>query len=155
MSDHSFSLVPGLSDNFISDRFKQIDNMFSRLTGEKNITDMPRYDLIQDDNQNYRLIVNVAGYTIDNLDVKLHNDKLTITGQKNSSVNKTKKIKWLHQGIQKNNFSLSFNLEHTIKIKTAEIDLGLLTIQFTCEIPDEVKPKTIDIISKDQRSHAL
>jgi len=149
MSYHSFSLVPGLYDDMFSDRFKQIDNMFSRLTGEKPISDIPNYDLIQKNETNYELIVNTAGYEEEDLDILVHNNKLTITGKYQKKINNGKEnYKWLHRGIKRNNFSLSFNLDNRIRVKTAKIILGLLTLNFEYEIPEQEKPKKIKIINE-------
>ncbi|WP_442890807.1 hypothetical protein [Arsenophonus sp. PmNCSU2021_1] len=45
----SFSLIPMLSDNLLSDRFTQMDKLFSRITGEKPLSEMPTYNLYQKD----------------------------------------------------------------------------------------------------------
>lgn len=148
MSYHSFSLVPGLYDDMFSDRFKQIDNMFSRLTGEKPISDIPSYDLIQKNENNYQLIINTAGYKEENLDILVHNNKLTITGKYKENINNKENYKWLHKGIKKNNFSLSFNLDNRIKVKQAKIILGLLTLDFEYEIPEQEKPRKVEIINE-------
>jgi len=155
MSYHSFSLVPSLSDDFLSDRFKQIDNMFSRLTGEKPISDIPNYDLIQNNDIHYQLKINVAGYKEENLDVIIQNGQLTITGKYEDIINKKERFKVLHQGIKKNNFSLIFNLDNRIIIKKAEIELGLLTIDFEFEIPEKEKPQKIKICKKNENNHIL
>lgn len=151
MSYHSFSLVPGLYDDMFSDRFKQIDNMFSRLTGEQPISDIPSYDLIQKSDTDYQLTINTAGYEEKNLDILVHNNKLTITGKYQKQVDENKEnYKWLHKGIKKNNFSLSFNLDNRIKVKKAEIVLGLLTLDFEYEIPEQEKPRKIEIMSENK-----
>ncbi|CAL4044159.1 Hsp20 family protein [Buchnera aphidicola] len=149
MSYHSFSLIPAAYDEIFSDRFKQIDNMFSRLTGEKPISDVPDYDLIQKNETNYQLKINTAGYEEKNLDILVHNNKLTITGKYQKSIDdKEISYKWLHKGIKKNNFSLSFNLDNRVRVKKAEIVLGLLTLDFEYEIPEQEKPKKINIINE-------
>ncbi|MCW5196847.1 Hsp20 family protein [Buchnera aphidicola (Pemphigus obesinymphae)] len=148
MSYRSFSLVPGLYDDMFSDRFKQIDNMFSRLTGEKPISDIPSYDLIQKNENNYQLIIDTAGYKEENLDILVHNNKLTITGKYKENTDNKENYKWLHKGIKKNNFSLSFNLDNRIKVKQAKIILGLLTLDFEYEIPEQEKPRKVEIINE-------
>ncbi|CAL4326025.1 Hsp20 family protein [Buchnera aphidicola] len=148
MSYHSFSLVPGLYEDMFSDRFKQIDNMFSRLTGEKPISDIPSYDLIQKNENNYQLIINTAGYKEEDLDILVHNNKLTITGKYKENIDNKDNYKWLHKGIKRNSFSLSFNLDNRIKVKQAKIVLGLLTLDFEYEIPEQEKPRKVEIINE-------
>lgn len=143
MSYRSISFKPNFNDhNIFSDRFNQIDKMFSTLTGEKPISDYPLYNLCQIDETEYQLILNVPGYEEKELDISIHNNQLSIQGKKE---NNQDKYKWLHKSIFFNNFSLNFNLEHKIKVKKADLSLGLLTVHFECNIPEEEKPKKIFI----------
>ncbi|MGP1927848.1 MAG: hypothetical protein ACTS8R_04145 [Arsenophonus sp. NC-QC1-MAG3] len=61
----------------------------------------------------------------------------------------------MHQGIIKSKFSLSFNLEHRITIQKANIDKGLLTLQFTYDIPEQEYPQKIAISVQNQSGHVL
>nr|WP_325063697.1 Hsp20 family protein [Buchnera aphidicola] len=130
-----------------SDRFKQIDNMFSRLTGEKPISDLPSYDLIQKNENNYQLIINTAGYKEEDLDILVHNNKLTVTGKYKENINNKDNYNGCIKGLKKY-FSLSFNLDNRIKVKQAKIILGLLTLDFEYEIPEQEKPRKVEIINE-------
>ncbi|MXP51476.1 Hsp20 family protein [Pantoea sp. SoEX] len=154
MAYRSFSLIPGFNDNLFSDRFTQMDNLFSRLTGEKPIMDTPAYNLLQKDKDNYELTVSVPGYSQSELDVSVLNNQLTITGKSSNSgsescdstiKDKDKSFKWLHQGIKKRDFSLSFNLEYRIKINHSALCCGLLVLRFVYDIPEREKPQKISI----------
>ena len=151
MAYRSFSLVPGFSDSLFSDRFTQMDNLFSRLTGEKPIMDTPAYNLLQKDKDNYELTVSVPGYSHSELDVSVLNNQLTITGKPASSSSddntsgKHKSFRWLHQGIKKSEFSLSFNLEYRININHSSLCSGFLVLRFTYDIPEREKPQKISI----------
>ncbi|MEX6185100.1 Hsp20 family protein [Providencia hangzhouensis] len=57
-----------------------------------------------------------------------------------------------HQGITQNKFSLEFNLGKNVKIESAELSSGLLTLDIEYEIPDEEKPRVIAIENKDIKS---
>ncbi|ABF14014.1 Hsp20 family protein [Candidatus Palibaumannia cicadellinicola] len=148
MAYRSLSLIPALSNNLLSDRFTQMDNLFSRLTGEKPLVDTPAYNLIQKDKEHYELTISVPGYTQEELDISVLNNQLTISGkqeQQSSDEHEKTEIKWLHHGITKQSFALSFNLEHRINIQKANLDNGLLILQFNYYIPEEEKPKKIAI----------
>ncbi|QCI24075.1 Hsp20 family protein [Buchnera aphidicola (Macrosiphoniella sanborni)] len=155
MSYRSLSFIPNFNDNNIfSNRFNQIDKMFSTLTGEKPISDTPKYNLFQINETEYQLILSIPGFKEEELDISVHNNQLSIQGKKQESKeNHDKKISsWLHQGIIFNDFSVSFNLDHKIKVKKAELSLGLLKLDFECNIPEEEKPKKIAInIPKDTK----
>lgn len=159
MAYRSFSLIPKLSNHLLSDRFSQMDNLFSRLTGEKPLADSPAYNLMQKDKEHYELTVSVPGYVRDELDISVLNNQLTITGkphvEKTDSVEEKDGIKWLHQGMTRSEFSLSFSLEHRINIQKAHLDKGLLTLQFTYDIPEQEKPQKISIGVKNESGHVL
>lgn len=149
MAYRSFSLIPTLSNHLLSDRFSQIDNLFSRLTGETPVAATPAYNLLQKDKEHYEMTVSVPGYTQDELDISVLNNQLTISGKpkvEETALSEEKDgIKWVHQGIRKSEFSLSFSLEHRITIQQANLDNGLLTLQFTYDIPEQEKPRKIAI----------
>jgi molecular chaperone IbpA len=150
MAYRSFSFIPAFDNNLLSDRFMQMDNLFSRLTGEKPLTDSPVYNLLQKNKEYYEMIISIPGYKQDELDISIINNQLNITGKPKFNVindenEENKGIRWIHQGIKKHEFSLSFNLEHRIIIKKAYLEYGLLTLQFIYDIPEQEKPKKINI----------
>lgn len=159
MSYRSFSLIPAFSDNIFSDRFNQMDRMFSRLTGEKPLSDTPAYNLLKKDAVHYELTVSVPGYQESELDVSILNNQLTLTGKheddKNNEYDEKSGMKWLHKGITKNAFSLSFNLDHRINIQSANLDKGLLTLEFTYDIPEEEKPQRIVIGHQNEAGRVI
>lgn len=150
MAYRSFSLLPALSENILSDRFTQMDKLFSRLTGEKPLSDTPAYNLLQTDKEHYELTVSVPGYQKNELDISVLNNQLTINGKVNiesHEADNQEKVsrKWIHKGITKPDFYLSFNLDHRIHILSANLDNGLLILQFTYDIPETEKPKKISL----------
>ncbi|BGI51793.1 MAG: Hsp20 family protein [Candidatus Hamiltonella defensa (Ceratovacuna japonica)] len=159
MANRSFSLIPAFSHHPLSDRLSQIDNLFSRLTGEKPLADSPAYNLLQKDKAHYELTVSVPGYVRDELDISVLNNQLTITGkphvEKTDSVEERDSMKWVHQGMTRSEFSLSFSLEHRINIQKAYLDKGLLTLEFTCDIPEQEKPQKISIGVKNESGRVL
>ncbi|QCI26168.1 Hsp20 family protein [Buchnera aphidicola] len=145
MSYDTISFTPMLSNNIFSNRFNQIDKIFSTLTGEKPLSELPDYDIIQCDDTKYLLIITVPGYHENELDVLIQNNQLKISGMRKKNNEKTKTIKYVHQGIKNNNFSMQFNLNHPIKIHQAKLNTGLLEISFEYDIPEAKKIKKINI----------
>ena len=135
MSYHSFSFLPKINHNSVfSNRFNQIDKMFSTLTGEKPLSDTPPYNLIQINEKKYTLLLSIPGYQEKELDISVHNNQLIIQSkkeqeqEKNNQNNKTNK--YLHKDIIFSNFSLSFNFDHKIQVNQANLSLGLLELNF-------------------------
>ncbi|MGP1945599.1 MAG: Hsp20 family protein, partial [Arsenophonus sp. ER-EMS1-MAG3] len=106
----------------------------------------------------YEMIISVPGYTQDELDISVLNNQLTISGKPKVDEKHLHKendnIKWLHKRIRKNEFSLSFSLEHRITIQKANLDKGLLILHFTYNIPEQEKPKKIIISAQHKSSSA-
>ncbi|QFQ31838.1 Hsp20 family protein [Buchnera aphidicola] len=153
MSYRSFSFLPNINHNSVfSNRFNQIDKMFSTLTGEKPLSETPLYNLIQINEKKYILILNIAGYEEKDLDISVHKNQLIIQGKKEKkNYNNEKTEKYLHKDITFSNFSLNFNFGHKIKVNKADLSLGLLELHFECQIPDEEKPKKISINSNNMQ----
>ncbi|WP_295164032.1 Hsp20 family protein [uncultured Buchnera sp.] len=146
MSYRSFSFLPNINQNSVfSNRFNKIDKIFSTLTGEKPLSDIPMYDLFQIDEHKYELTLSIPGYEEKELDISVHNSQLIVQGKKQNEKNNNKTKKYLHKSIILNDFSLNFNFDHKIQVKKAELSLGLLKIDFECKVPDEEKPKKIFI----------
>lgn len=144
----SFSLFPTLSDNLLSNRFDQIDRLFSQLTGNRPLTSEHPYNLKQIDDTHYQLTVSVPGYKEDDLTVSMKGGRLCIQGEQSTELNNDSE-KWIHKGITQNRFSLEFNLGKNVKIESAELSGGLLALDIEYEIPEEEKTQVIAIENKD------
>jgi molecular chaperone IbpA len=53
---------------------------------------------------------------------------------------------YLHRGLALRDFERTFTLAEHMKVKKAEIKNGILLIQIEREIPEEMKPRVIDIV---------
>ncbi|ADD79950.1 heat shock protein (plasmid) [Candidatus Riesia pediculicola USDA] len=141
--------MPILGEDLLSDRFTQMDKLFSRITGAKPLSEFPSYDLKQKGKDRFELIVSVPGYRKEELDISLLQDKLMIKGTVISSTSseeeKKHSFKWLHRGIERKNFSISFDLDHKVQINQSVLKDGLLKLDFSYEIPEKEKPKKISI----------
>lgn len=145
-----FSLFPTLSDNLLSNRFDQIDRLFSQLTGSKPISSpIQTYNLKQIDDNHYELTVSVPGYQEDDLSVSLKGSRLLIEGKKEEK-SEEDNDKWIHRGISQGQFTLQFDLGKNVKIEKADLSSGLLTIAIEYELPEEEKRQTIAIENKDK-----
>ncbi|MEQ4673476.1 Hsp20 family protein [Providencia vermicola] len=147
----SFSLFPTLSDNLLSNRFDQIDRLFSQLTGNRPLTSEHPYNLKQIDDTHYQLTVSVPGYKEGDLTVSMKGGTLCIQGEQSTELNNDSE-KWIHKGITQNRFSLEFNLGKNVKIESAELSSGLLALDIEYEIPEEEKTQVIAIENKDMKS---
>lgn len=145
------SIIPELTSNLFSDRFDRMDRLFSRLTGDEPLSDAPAYNLVQRDDTHYELTISVPGYQEDELEVSLQNNQLSVSGKQTETQKGTpENDKWLHHGISRRDFTLSFNLHNRIKVQSASLSLGLLKLTLEREIPEEEKPQRISIETNNQ-----
>jgi len=101
----------------------------------------PPYDLISvGDNQNI-LDVAVAGFTKSEISVTVEDSILVIKGEKNTE----RAGEILHKGIASRDFELRLAMAEYWEVIRASMDNGMLTVLFGKNLPEEKKPKVIDI----------
>ncbi len=59
----------------------------------------------------------------------------------------------LHQGLAFRNFKQTFNLADHVKVTAANLENGLLSVELTREIPEQLKPRRIEVGSQAGVSH--
>jgi molecular chaperone IbpA len=108
----------------------------------KQPTSYPPYNINKLDDFNYQIEMALAGFSKSDIEVKTVDGQLTIKSIE--SENKDEK-ETLHRGISKRKFSRTFTLADDIKVNGAELKDGMLLIDLEKIVPEEKKPRTIDI----------
>jgi len=106
------------------------------------MTNWPPYNIEKAGDDQYRITMAVAGFSPDEIELTQHEHALLVTGQKSSDEEK----QYLHRGIATRAFKQTFNLADHVKVKGASLENGLLTIELAREIPEELKPRRIEIV---------
>lgn len=83
----------------------------------------------------------VAGFKKEELELEQHDQKLIITGKKAEDEART----FVHKGISTRSFRQTFQLHEFLEIKSINLDSGLLSISLSEVIPEEKKPKRLEI----------
>lgn len=104
----------------------------------------PPYNIKQLDEDNYRIEMAVAGFSKSELRVELHNNQLTIEGSKQSSEDSASQG-FIYRGIAGRQFRQSFALADHVKVMGSELKDGILTIDLERDLPEEKKPRQIEI----------
>ena len=102
----------------------------------------PPYNIEVVDEDHYLISLAIAGFNQDELDIQVENSVLTVKGQKTES-NEGKRF--LHQGIATRSLERKFNLADYVKVTDADLVNGLLMVKLVREIPEAMKPKSIQI----------
>lgn len=126
------------------DRLFSTINGFDELLaeGRKNTQTYPPYNIYKVDDTHYKIEIAVAGFKRDELEITYQENKLIVIGEKKDPIFE---IEYLHRGIGTRNFQHSFTLADTILIGSAEFVDGILEIALKNVIPEEKKPRKIEI----------
>ena len=104
----------------------------------------PPYNIEQRDEDHYRVTMAVAGFKADDVDVVLHENTLTLSGRAEATADKESK-NLLYRGIARRAFERRFQLADYIQVEGAGLEDGLLTVDLARDIPEEKKPRKIEI----------
>lgn len=107
----------------------------------------PPYNIEKTGENDYRISVAVAGFGEDDLDVTVKENTLTISGKSNPDDQEETRRQYLHRGIAGRAFRLSFALADTVRVNGASLDNGLLHVDLERQVPEEAKPRTVEIRS--------
>ncbi len=137
----TYDFTPLLRSTVGFDRVAQMLENAAKI--EQNTNAYPPYDIQSFDDNNYRITMAVAGFAEQDLDVEIKEDTLTIAGKR--AVSDEDEAVFLHQGIAGRDFIRKFELADHMKVKDAHLNNGVLSIDLYREIPEEIKPKHIEI----------
>ena len=126
------------------------DNMFDelmRVSAQQSSTNYPPYNIVQINDDEYMISLAVAGFGLDNLSVTKDKKFLIIEGKhsRETAENDDATTTYLHKGISERSFRREFQLADHVEISNAHLELGILSIRLTREVPEEAKPKSIAI----------
>ena len=127
--------------------FDSIFDEFDRMleSTERYSTNYPPYNIKKVNDTDYRIEVALAGYDKDDIEVELKDSALTVRNKTREQTIDEKGNGVIHKGISTRQFERAFTISEDIKVKDAELKNGLLTIDLERIIPDEKKPRLIDI----------
>ena len=108
---------------------------------QTNSQSYPPYDLLKLDEDTYRLSLAIAGFTQDDLKISIDNGTLIIKGEIVEVID----AEVVHKGIAGRKFVRSFALGEYMEVTGAEMKDGMLHINVDRIIPEDKKPKTIEI----------
>ena len=124
------------------------DRMFNELNREftnNKSQGYPPYNVVQETDDEYTISLAVAGFGMDNLDITVEKNTLTIEG---TSPDEPEGRTYLHKGIGGRNFRREFALAEHIEVENAELENGMLHVNLVRNVPEAQKPKKIAINSE-------
>jgi molecular chaperone IbpA len=106
----------------------------------------PPYNIEKLDEESYRITMAVAGFGEDDIDVTVKENSLAISGKVDKDEGTAAKA-FLHRGIAGRAFERKFDLADHIIVTGAEMENGLLHIDLVREVPEEKRPRKIEVSS--------
>lgn len=117
------------------------DRLFDMLN-EGVRSDWPPYDIEKKGDNEYAISMAVAGFGQDEIELTQHGTQLLVSGQRKGQQG-SRQI--LHQGIASRGFKQTFNLAEHVRVASATLENGLLTVELVREVPERLKPRRIEI----------
>ena len=106
-----------------------------------NSQSYPPYDILKLDEDTYRISLAIAGFTKEDINVSIDSGTLNIKGEIVEVVD----AEVVHKGIAGRKFTRSFALGEYMEVTGADMKDGMLHINVERIVPEEKKPKKIEI----------
>lgn len=135
----SFATNIGKSAIGFDQVLKRINSVAEALP---KIPSYPPYNIRKLDDNKYVIEVAVAGFGKQDIEIEMHDGVLTIKGQLGTS---EVPEDYIFKGIADRAFTRQFTLADSVEVKNADLINGLLKIWLERFVPEEKKPKKINI----------
>lgn len=139
----TFDFSPLFRTSVGYDRLANLLNATHRLEQGNSF---PPYNIQKAGEDHYRITMAVAGFSESDLNITSENGKLVVTGEKPAE-KEGEENGFLYRGIATRSFERRFSLADHVKVTGARLDNGLLHIELEREIPEAMKPRSIQIQS--------
>ena len=133
--------LPSIHRHFVGfdNIFNEMDRIFENSAKGQGY---PPYNIAQLNENEYMISIAVAGFGMDNLSIEKDKDALKIEG---TAPKGDEEVNYLHRGIGGRSFRREFTLADHVEVQNAELVNGMLNIHLKREVPEEMKPKKIEI----------
>jgi molecular chaperone IbpA len=148
MATFTTGLTPDRSEITISNLYPQFNrwaigfdplfDTFSRVSSAKS-SGYPPYNILKKDDS-YILEIAVAGFAKEDITITVQELQLTVEGRLEASEEAA-----VYKGIATRDFKQNFVLAEYVVVSGAELKDGMLRITLVQELPEEKKPKVIEI----------
>ena len=127
-------------DNIFDHFERMVDNDLFNIPS----VNYPPYNIVKTGTNTYDVELALAGFSRNDIDVEFAEGILTIRSKdKPESEEDTDVV--IHKGISKRFFSKAFTIADDVEVKGAELKDGLLKVSLERIIPENKKPRSIEI----------
>ena len=131
---------------FPRNAFLGFDHIFDEIERIQNHAKdtYPPHNVIKQAELEYTIELAVAGFQREDLQIEVKDHVLTITGERHQ---RREKQEYIHHGISTRKFVKSYRLSEYTEVSGADLKDGILSVTLTVRLPEERKPKLIEIAS--------
>jgi len=119
------------------------DKLFDEVYTHASAPTYPPYNIIKTDDEHYAIQIAIAGFSKDDIEIESKENTLVVKTKEKEDVKD--ETNYLHKGISNRAFTRSFTLADDVVVKGATFENGLLNVELERIIPEEKKPRIIDI----------
>ena len=112
----------------------------------------PPYNIERTDQNAYRVEIAVAGFKPEELSIEVKENLLTVQGRKPAN---DEARRFLHRGLAERNFERRFQLADYVVVTDAALADGLLSISLVRELPEQLKPRRVEIKPSADQSQLI
>jgi molecular chaperone IbpA len=124
--------------------FDRLFSMLDSMTAPESAQTYPPYNIERTGQDAYRITMAVAGFGEDEIGIEVHRNVLTIKGEKVEQ-SEQGEAELLYRGIAGRAFERRFQLADHVEVTGAELKNGLLHIDLKREVPEELRPRRIEV----------
>jgi molecular chaperone IbpA len=123
--------------------FDGIFDELMRINAQQANTNYPPYNIIKYHDDEFAIELAVAGFNEGDIDITVEKNVLSIKGEQ--TILYDREFEYVHRGISARSFTRTFNLAEHVEVTGAKAENGILTIALARHVPEEQKPKKVEI----------
>ena len=119
---------------------KMFDTLSRYVDNNVSSTGFPPYNIRKEGDYHYVIEMALAGFSKEDIEVEVADGTLSVRSDKKDDVADN-----LYRGISFRKFNRKFTLSDDIVVNDAALDNGMLTINLERIVPEEKKPRLIEV----------
>ena len=119
---------------------KVFDNLSRYVDNSVTSTGFPPYNIRKEGDYHYVIEMALAGFSKEDIEIEVADGTLSIRSDKKDDASDN-----LYRGISFRKFNRKFTLSDDIVVNDAALDNGMLTINLERIVPEEKKPRLIEV----------
>lgn len=122
--------------------FEHLFDDLERIHGSARSGDnYPPHNIVKLDDENFVIEMAVAGFSSEDINIEVKEGILAISGE----VSNEDERAYVHKGISSRKFEKSFRISEFVVVDGADLVDGILVINLRVELPEEKRPRKINI----------